>query len=343
MPTRIRPWQRVEGGYTGPTGPIGQTGPTGAIGLQGPTGPTGVTGPTGPQGLTGPTGAQGPTGPTGPTGTTGPTGRTGATGATGPTGPQGSTGPTGPQGSQGVTGPTGTVPTHNHDSSYVNVTGDTMTGDLVVPDEAFGTAWDGNLEAPTKNAVYDQFQIAAPTGAIMMWSTGTAPSGWKLCDGTTVLRSTTLGALLVAAGSPYGAGDGSTTVNVPNMEGRFPIGKSDGPNDYDTIGETGGVTDVTLTSAQSGVPAHQHFINFNTGGVSANHVHQEYYPNRSGSVLQGNGSRNDINPLAQNTGINSVGHTHLISGNTNDNATEDAASSHTNMPPYLTLNFIIKL
>lgn len=340
MPTRIRPWQRVTGGFTGPTGPIGLTGPQGLIG---PTGPTGVSGPTGPTGPTGPQGLQGIQGVQGTTGPTGPTGPQGIQGVTGPTGPTGRTGPTGPQGTQGVTGPTGTVPTHNHDSSYVNVTGDTMTGDLIVPDEAFGSSWDGNLEAPTKNAVYDQFLLAVPTGVIQMWPTATAPSGWKLCDGTTVLRSTTLGALLVAAGSPFGAGDGSTTVNVPNMEGRFPIGKSDGPNAYDTIGETGGATDVTLTSAQSGVPAHQHFINFNTGGESATHVHSELYPLRSGSVLTGNGNRNDITAASTNTGINSVGHTHLISGNTNNNTAADAASSHTNMPPYLTLNFIIKL
>ncbi len=40
----------------------------------------------------------------------------------------------------------------------VNIAGDTMTGDLIVPDEAYGSAWNGSLEVPTKNAVYDKIQ-----------------------------------------------------------------------------------------------------------------------------------------------------------------------------------------
>jgi hypothetical protein len=47
---------------------------------------------------------------------------------------------------------------HHHDATYVNVTGDTMTGDLIVPDEAYGGSWDSNLEVPTKNAVYDKIE-----------------------------------------------------------------------------------------------------------------------------------------------------------------------------------------
>ncbi len=40
----------------------------------------------------------------------------------------------------------------------VRKTGDTMTGDLIVPDEAYGAGWNGSLEVPTKNAVYDKIQ-----------------------------------------------------------------------------------------------------------------------------------------------------------------------------------------
>ena len=53
------------------------------------------------------------------------------------------------------------------DARYVNVTGDTMTGDLVVPDEAYdATAWNGSLEVPTKNAVRDALEAIAPGGTV---------------------------------------------------------------------------------------------------------------------------------------------------------------------------------
>jgi len=129
-------------GLTGPTGLQGDVGPIGPTGLQGSTGatgaqgPAGPTGPTGPKGNTGATGAQGPTGPTGPKGNTGATGATGAQGPIGPIGPKGNTGATGAQGPVGPTGPQGDpVTCSNCDSRFVNVSGDTMSGNLVVNHE----------------------------------------------------------------------------------------------------------------------------------------------------------------------------------------------------------------
>ena len=52
------------------------------------------------------------------------------------------------------------------DARYVNVTGDTMTGDLVVPEEAYdATAWNGSLEVPTKNAIRDKIESIVTGGA----------------------------------------------------------------------------------------------------------------------------------------------------------------------------------
>ena len=135
-------------GPAGPTGPTGPIGPQGAQGIQGDTGAVGPTGPTGPagsQGATGDTGATGvagPTGPTGPQGVQGVAGNIGAAGPTGPTGPQGeqgvqgtpgstgSIGPTGPTGSTGSGGPTGPTGPSPDTGSFVQKSGDTMTGDL---------------------------------------------------------------------------------------------------------------------------------------------------------------------------------------------------------------------
>jgi microcystin-dependent protein len=53
-----------------------------------------------------------------------------------------------------------------------------------------------------------------PTGFIGMWGTGTAPTGWLLCDGSAVSR-TTYAALFALYGTTYGVGDATTTFNLP--------------------------------------------------------------------------------------------------------------------------------
>lgn len=50
---------------------------------------------------------------------------------------------------------------------YLPTTGGTLTGDLLVPDEAYGASWDGSTEVPTKNAVYDKIQTLGGGGG---WS-----------------------------------------------------------------------------------------------------------------------------------------------------------------------------
>jgi len=152
-----------------------------------------------------------------------------------------------------------------------------------------------------------------PVGSVIMYAGAAAsvPSDCVLADGR-VLSRTTYSVLFGVIGTTYGAGDGSTTFNVPNLKSRFPLGLDAAQAANDALGETGGARTVTLTANQSGVPAHTH------GYISAN---------RSGSVLQGGGGRNDIStPFAY----------------TDPNTAQDALESHENMPPFITLNFIIK-
>lgn len=155
-------------GPTGPQGPQGlkgDKGDTGASGAAGPTGPQGPKGDTGAVGPQGPKGDKGDTGARGATGAQGPQGLTGPAGPIGPKGDPGATGPKGPQGDRGATGAKGadglttkivvngttynhsagtiTLPnyptlsslggassSHNHDSSYIKKSGDTMSGPL---------------------------------------------------------------------------------------------------------------------------------------------------------------------------------------------------------------------
>lgn len=66
--------------------------------------------------------------------------------------------------------------------------------------------------------------LATPPGAYMPYAGATAPTGWLLCAGQAVSR-TTYAALFAAIGTTHGAGDGSATFNLPDLRGRVPAGK----------------------------------------------------------------------------------------------------------------------
>lgn len=55
-----------------------------------------------------------------------------------------------------------------------------------------------------------------PTGTMLIWPTASAPTGYLLCDGTAVSRST-YSVLFALISTTYGVGDGSTTFNLPNL------------------------------------------------------------------------------------------------------------------------------
>jgi microcystin-dependent protein len=104
-----------------------------------------------------------------------------------------------------------------------------------------------------------------PAGGLIAFTGTTAPTGWLLCDGSQVSR-TTYAALFAVIGTAYGAGDGSTTFHLPDLRGRFVRGL-DGTanNDPDkatrTASNTGGNTGNNLGSLQNDeFKAHRHSI-----------------------------------------------------------------------------------
>jgi microcystin-dependent protein len=94
-------------------------------------------------------------------------------------------------------------------------------------------------------------------GEIRVFPYGFTPSGWAPCDGQIVPLSQNTG-LFAILGTLYG-GDGKSTFALPDLRGAAPLGPGAGPglSDY-SIGETGGVASVTLTSGQ--MPAHAHAL-----------------------------------------------------------------------------------
>ncbi|MCD0491420.1 tail fiber protein [Chromobacterium violaceum] len=69
--------------------------------------------------------------------------------------------------------------------------------------------------------------VTAGSGMIAYFASNTTPAGWLRCDGSAASR-TTYPALFAAIGTTYGAGDGSTTFNLPDLRGEFVRGWSNG-------------------------------------------------------------------------------------------------------------------
>lgn len=105
---------------------------------------------------------------------------------------------------------------------------------------------------------------ASPIGMITPYAGSTAPANWQLCYGQAISR-TTYASLFAIISTTYGAGDGTTTFNLPDLRGRTVAGLDNMGGSgagrlstANTLGTTTGTETVTLTSAQSGLPAHSH-------------------------------------------------------------------------------------
>ena len=156
-----------------------------------------------------------------------------------------------------------------------------------------------------------------PIGSVMIYAGTTIPENWMKCDGQALSRTTYI-KLFSAIGTSYGNGDGSTTFNVPNIQGRFPIGISSSDTDFNTVGKTGG--SKTHVQTINEVAEHHHatdgwLIKWGKG-ISASYVSADML----GGVTPSN------NPYAASNLTNSVGE----------------ADPMDIMNPYIVMNYIIK-
>lgn len=85
----------------------------------------------------------------------------------------------------------------------------------------------------------------------MLWPAAVAPDGWHLLDGAALSR-TTYAELFALIGTTFGAGDSTTTFNLPNIAGRVPCG----PESGFALGATRGAATHTNTEAE--MVAHRH-------------------------------------------------------------------------------------
>ena len=179
------------------------------------------------------------------------------------------------------------------------------------------------------NENFDKIDATSITGVVQLYAGSTAPNGWLICNGQAVSR-TTYAALFAVIGTTYGAGDGSTTFNVPNLVNKTVRGSN-------SLGKTGGADTVTLSTAN--LPAHTHGAGSYSAASNGTHTHNAM---RSGTSGQ-NGTcvqRNWDGWETANVGIQSAGaHTHSISG-TSGSTGSGSAVTITN--PYVMLHYIIK-
>jgi len=181
----------------------------------------------------------------------------------------------------------------------------------------------------------DGTTAAPPIGSMTMFAgwTDRPPAGWLPCDGRALVRAD-YPALFSLLGTNYGAGNGTTTFNLPNMLGRFPVG-SGGDGSTWWLGKTGGSETVALTTAQ--VPSHSHSM---THTHSIAHTHTVPSAAGDSTVASGTGATVASSATAT-TSAASTG----TSGGSSETATGNAGSgdSHENMPPYVGVVFIIRV
>lgn len=162
-------------------------------------------------------------------------------------------------------------------------------------------------------------------GEIYMSGINFAPNGYLSCVGQllSIAQNTALFALL---GTTYG-GDGRTTFGLPDLRGRVPIGQGTAPGlSAYNLGQVGGSETVTLNTAQ--IPAHNHGLNaYDTVGDTAS-------PNGSSLANTATLDKDYI----KNPGANST-----VSLAASSIATAGGNQPHSNIQPYLTVNYYIAI
>jgi microcystin-dependent protein len=172
------------------------------------------------------------------------------------------------------------------------------------------------------------------TGIVVPWGSASIPTGFLECNGQAVSRST-YAALFAVVGTTYGAGDGSTTFLVPDLQDRTIVNKSN----TKTLAQTGGANTVTPTGNISGstgsttlttaqIASHSHPINNVVSGCGGS---QTYLLNSGVNLPM---SANINTHPTNNTG-GGQSHDHNLSANF-------VGGSTSTLSPYLVLIYIIK-
>jgi len=218
---------------------------------------------------------------------------------------------------------------------------------------------------------------AVPVGSVVEYAGGAISGAFMFCDGAAVSR-TEWAELFEAIGTTWGAGNGSTTFNIPDRRGRTGVGVGAAVGlTARTLAQTFGTETHLLTAAESGSVAHTHDTTVWTGaGTNHNHgagadTHAGHthpagtlrsarssvagagnQPGRSSSATNQGTVTNDVNVVndtasagAHSHAISVYGeaaHTHPVGVSNPANAAANAAAAHPNVQPSIAMNYIIR-
>ena len=240
---------------------------------------------------------------------------------------------------------TGTTITSNWANTTLSDIGTALTGSVAADGQ---TPITGNLQmggnkitgmadgtVATDAATFGQVSAVNSVliGTIQMWPTTSAPVGYLLCAGSAISR-TTYAALFAVIDTTFGAGDGSTTFNLPNYADRMPIGSG---TIATSIGATGGSKDAIVVS-------HNHTATSSSTTAITDPGHAHEIAIASAALLG-----TDVNSVvglgagaAYSSNVKTTGITASTSTSTSINST-GSSGTNANLPPYLGINFIIKV
>lgn len=142
-----------------------------------------------------------------------------------------------------------------------------------------GEAW--RVWSSDTSVVLAASGVGLPVGSVIDGFWTTAPEGYLLTNGAAVSR-TTYANLFAVIGTTYGAGNGSTTFNLPDTRGRVAVDRSSSDSEFNSLGEKYGEKTHTLTIEE--MPAHNHSGTSGNIKVNASESNTGY---ASGGVFKG--------------------------------------------------------
>ena len=208
-------------------------------------------------------------------------------------------------------------------------------------------ATDGNagefLQTDGSGVLSFSVVTGVPSGAVFCMAVATVPSGYLECNGQTGNR-TTYAALFAVIGTQYGAGNGSTTFEVPDLRGEFIRGFDNGKG-TDSGRSIG-------TSQAAGFGQHNHAIDLTTSNKTltgdVQGISQSYRVDGTASGVFTKGGNRNARLFGNGGGEASCGsftmdasHDHTVTGNTDN--TGSTSNSNETRPRNIAMMYIIKI